>query len=191
MHPITFTPSLSLSPSISNIRMMRGEEDQTSKLVYELCSVLFAILRSPQRALPPSSSASSAYGEGVGPAGQLTLRPIWPQASPAAVASLMLGVSMSLMVGGSVSFVLGFMLLPWVLGMVTLVYLAGIVSSLSGLGRAILFSSAPKEEARGVYTWAFQFILWSNFWFSSLLLQKSEPLDLEVAHMFRFVFDVW
>lgn len=55
---------------------------------------------------------------------------------------MLLRLSMPLILASSVTFVIGFMLIPWVLGMLTVFYLAGIVSNLSVLGRAILFPSS-------------------------------------------------
>ncbi|CAL9096599.1 unnamed protein product, partial [Musa acuminata var. zebrina] len=57
-------------------------------------------------------------------------------------AFMLLRLSMPLILASSVTFVIGFMLIPWVLGMLTVFYLAGIVSNLSVLGRAILFPSS-------------------------------------------------
>ncbi|THU70758.1 hypothetical protein C4D60_Mb08t28350 [Musa balbisiana] len=132
--------------------MTRGEEDQTSRFLNELCSILFAVLRSPQLAIRSSSAPSHGVGR-IGTEEMPYRSPLptprrrrrLPQASPAAVASLMLGVSIALMLGGSVTFVLGFMLMPWVIGMLTMLYLAGIVMTVSELGRAILFPSTTKE----------------------------------------------
>ena len=53
---------------------------------------------------------------------------------PAEFASLLLGISTSLMLCGSVTFFVGFMLMPWVLGLVMVFYVAGFVSSLSVVG---------------------------------------------------------
>ncbi|RWW58726.1 hypothetical protein BHE74_00034382 [Ensete ventricosum] len=131
--------------------MMRGEEDQTSRFLNELCSILFAVLRSPQLAIRSSSAPSPGVGR-IGTEEMPYRSPLptprrrrLPHASPAALASLMLGVSIALMLGGSVTFVLGFMLMPWVIGMLTVLYLAGIITTVSELGRAILFPSTTKE----------------------------------------------
>ncbi|KAF5192937.1 transmembrane protein [Thalictrum thalictroides] len=72
------------------------------------------------------------------------------QVSPAAFASLLLGISLALMLCGSVTFVIGFILMPWVLGLVMVLYFVGIVSNLSLLGKAILcpsVSSPPPPRA--------------------------------------------
>ncbi|KAK1294066.1 hypothetical protein QJS10_CPA16g00940 [Acorus calamus] len=114
---------------------MRGQ-DQQSRLFYELCSLLLGLLRSPpipishsdhhHRLPPPTAVAPGRRGGGL------------QQVTPAAFASLLLGVSMALMLCGSVTFVIGFILMPWVLGLVMVFYMVGVVSNLSGIGRAIL-----------------------------------------------------
>ncbi|KAH9626426.1 hypothetical protein KSS87_018729 [Heliosperma pusillum] len=61
------------------------------------------------------------------------------QITPAGFASLMLGISLTLMLCGSVTFFIGFLLLPWVVGLVMLFYLVGLLSGLSVLGRTLLY----------------------------------------------------
>ncbi|RWW44892.1 hypothetical protein BHE74_00049319 [Ensete ventricosum] len=49
---------------------------------------------------------------------------------------------------GSMTFLIGFLLLPWVIGLLAVVYFAGVVSNLSGLATAILrriAASSPEE----------------------------------------------
>ncbi|XP_042375597.1 uncharacterized protein LOC121969523 [Zingiber officinale] len=111
-------------------------DDQLSRLISELCSRLVALLnRAP--ALPPA---------GAPPAPR---RRLPRRMSPAGFASLLLGASLALMLCGSVTFVIGFMLMPWVIGLVMVLYFAGILSNLSAGGRAFLFPnscpSIPKE----------------------------------------------
>lgn len=67
--------------------------------------------------------------------------------SPVGLASLLLGASLALMLCGSVTFMIGFILMPWVIGLVMVFYLVGIVSNLSGLGRAILCPATPSPAA--------------------------------------------
>ncbi|KAJ0112873.1 hypothetical protein Patl1_03052 [Pistacia atlantica] len=45
------------------------------------------------------------------------------------------------MLFGSITFVVGFILMPWVLGSVLLLYLSGFLSNLSQLGRSFFFCS--------------------------------------------------
>ncbi|KAK9117577.1 hypothetical protein Sjap_016524 [Stephania japonica] len=106
---------------------MRASRDhhQQSRVLYDLCCLLLDVL--------PCSSSSAASP------------PPRRSTSPAAFASLLLGVSLALMLCGSVTFLIGFMLMPWVLGMLTVFYLVGVVSNLSGLGRAILWPPTGKE----------------------------------------------
>ncbi|KAI4304902.1 hypothetical protein MLD38_040360 [Melastoma candidum] len=58
--------------------------------------------------------------------------------TPTGLASLMLGMSLSLMFCGSLTFFIGFMLIPSVLAFPLLLYVAGVVSALSFLARSIL-----------------------------------------------------
>ncbi|KAG1363494.1 hypothetical protein COCNU_11G003210 [Cocos nucifera] len=135
---------------------MRGE-DQTSRLFYELCALLLTILRSPHLAIP-SSDASPAEAPPsprpplVAAAAARSRAARRLQVSPVGFASLLLGASLALMLCGSVTFVIGFILMPWVIGLVMVFYFVGIVSNLSGLGRAILCpatrspaASSPKD----------------------------------------------
>ncbi|MCL7040695.1 hypothetical protein MKW94_020219 [Papaver nudicaule] len=127
--------------------MMRGGQDQNSKVFHELCGLVQTILRSPH--LIPSSSSStngistttsSRRTTTISSSSNSTTTSIsTAQVSPAGFASLLLGVSLALMLCGSVTFVIGFILMPWVLGLVMVLYFAGIISNLSGLGRAILY----------------------------------------------------
>ncbi|XP_042414209.1 uncharacterized protein LOC122002894 isoform X1 [Zingiber officinale] len=108
-------------------------DDQLSRLIHELCSLLAGLMQAPQPALPPADAPPA-----------LMRRP--PQRmSPAGFASLLLGASLALMLCGSVTFVIGFMLMPWVIGLVMVFYFAGMLSNLSGMGRAVFCPSSPKE----------------------------------------------
>ncbi|XP_068666393.1 uncharacterized protein [Aristolochia californica] len=109
---------------------MRGQ-DQQSRVFYELCALLLSILRPPPLPIPYSTSASSMS---VSSSRRM-------EVSPAGFASLLLGVSLALMLCGSVTFVIGFILMPWVLGMVMVFYLVGLVSNLSCLGRTLLLGN--------------------------------------------------
>ncbi|KAL5975389.1 hypothetical protein ACLOJK_019711 [Asimina triloba] len=70
-----------------------------------------------------------------------------PEVSPAAFASLLLGIALALMLCGSVTFVIGFILMPWVLGLIMVFYVVGFVANLSVLGRAILLGTAAGPAA--------------------------------------------
>ncbi|URE45088.1 hypothetical protein MUK42_04699 [Musa troglodytarum] len=126
-------------------------DDQPSRLFYELCALLLAVLRTPHLALPPSDADAS-------PPAPAPTRQARPRArmSPAGLASLLLGASLALMLCGSVTFVIGFIMMPWVVGLVVLFYFVGVVSNLSGLGRAILCPgsgpSSPKETSGSLFS---------------------------------------
>ncbi|XP_057484787.1 uncharacterized protein LOC130771222 [Actinidia eriantha] len=121
--------------------MMR-RQDQQSRVFCELSAMILNILRSPpapidfsdhspaMRPLPAVSSSRRRVAS-------------TPPISPSGFASLLLGISLALMLCGSVTFFIGFMLMPWVLGLVMFFYVVGIVSSLSMLGRAILCHTNP------------------------------------------------
>ncbi|KAL3511455.1 hypothetical protein ACH5RR_030856 [Cinchona calisaya] len=122
--------------------MMRRQQDQQSKEVfYELSAMILNILRSPPTPVEfsdespivrPAGSSSSADGLGLRRR-QMGMQ----QITPAGFASLLLGISVALMLCGSVTFFIGFFLMPWVIGLVFVFYVVGLVSSLSMLGRAI------------------------------------------------------
>lgn len=129
--------------------MMR-RQDQQSKIFYELSALVLNILRSP-----PSPTIQFS-DEPVSSSRRSTMPPApLPQITPAGFASLLLGVSLALMLCGSVTFFIGFLLMPWVLGLVMIFYVVGIVSSLSMLGRAILChtTSSPPSPRKGVPAW--------------------------------------
>lgn len=99
--------------------------DQLSCVIYELSALVLNLLRSPPTPVPTKISAVGF---------------VW----------LMLGISVSLMFCGSVTFFLGFMLMPWVLGLLMFFYVAGIVSTISMVGRSILcYAMAPPSPAKG------------------------------------------
>ncbi|KAK7368420.1 hypothetical protein VNO80_10445 [Phaseolus coccineus] len=109
---------------------MRGQQDQQSRVFCELSALVFNLLRSPPL-MPDSSSRRS---------------PAVAQITPAGFASLLLGISVALMLCGSVTFFIGFMLMPWVLGLVMVFYVAAVVSALSVLGRSILCFASPRKD---------------------------------------------
>ncbi|OVA09569.1 hypothetical protein BVC80_9101g94 [Macleaya cordata] len=111
------------------------EQDQQSRVFHELCTLILGILRSPPSSSPIPFSTSPPSNS-MAPSRQI---------SPAGFASLLLGISLALMLCGTVTFVIGFILMPWVLGLVMVFNLVGIVSTLSGLGRAILCPPSRKK----------------------------------------------
>lgn len=126
---------------------MRGHQDQQSKILCELSSLVFNLLQ-----LPPTPFTFSD---------RAPIMPVPPSVSslrrsmaankitPAGFVSLLLGISTALMLCGSVTFVIGFMLLPWIIGLVMVFYVAGIVSSLSVLGRSIFWFASPHKDYPG------------------------------------------
>ncbi|GLT73791.1 hypothetical protein SLA2020_456260 [Shorea laevis] len=123
-------------------------QDQQSRVLYELSALVLSLLRPPtpipftdQSPVPsrrPPTLASSATNS----------------ISPAGFAWLMLGISVSLMLCGSVTFFIGFMLMPWVIGLVMVFYVVGIVSAVSMLGRSILSSvKAPLSPSKEIPAW--------------------------------------
>ncbi|WVZ65496.1 hypothetical protein U9M48_014848 [Paspalum notatum var. saurae] len=104
-----------------------------SRLLCELCALLLTVLRaSPEDGARP------------------LLLP--RQVTPAGVASMLLGASMALMLCGSVTFMLGFFLMPWVVGLGCLFLFVGFLTNLSGIWRALLLwpsaaCGSPKDAA--------------------------------------------
>ncbi|CAL9078634.1 unnamed protein product [Musa textilis] len=95
------------------------------QLLDDLCALLLAAFRTPR-----------------------TAPPMRQQVTPVGFASFLLGASVAMMLCGSMTFLIGFLLLPWVIGLLAVVYFAGVVSNLSGLARAILrriAASSPEE----------------------------------------------
>lgn len=124
------------------------QQDQHSRVFYELSALILSILRSPPSPISyadqPSSVVSSSRRSSAS-----------AQITPAGFASLMLGISLALMLCGSVTFFIGFMLMPWVIGLAMVFYVAGIVSTLSVLGKSILCyvmppPSSPRKEVPGM-----------------------------------------
>ncbi|KAF8040915.1 hypothetical protein BT93_B2978 [Corymbia citriodora subsp. variegata] len=138
--------------------MRRQRPDQLSSVLHELSALALSLLRSPPApalfsddpppppvpAPPPSPSAAAAAAG----------RPAAAQMTPVGFASLMLGLSLALMLCGSVTFFIGFVLMPWVLGLVMVLYVAGIVSTLSVLGRSVLYyATASPTWRKDVTSW--------------------------------------
>nr|XP_027101903.1 uncharacterized protein LOC113722877 isoform X1 [Coffea arabica] len=104
------------------------EQDEQSRVLYELCAMIFHVLQTPP--LPISSFPGI-----VRPA--VSSRTFL--ASPAAFASLFLGISAALMLFGCVTFVFGLCLMPVVIALVMLFHFVGMLYNLSELGRTILW----------------------------------------------------
>ncbi|KAK4413187.1 hypothetical protein Salat_2731200 [Sesamum alatum] len=132
-------------------RQPQSQQDYYSKIFYELSALVLNIMRSP----PPSPSSTIDFADQTG-VGHRRRReePSFQQMTPAGFASLLLGISLALMLCGSVTFFLGFILMPWVLGLVIFLYFVGVVSSISMIGRAILcYNSAPPSPRKDIPSW--------------------------------------
>ncbi|CAL9216414.1 unnamed protein product [Arabidopsis halleri] len=120
--------------------MRRQRDEQQSRVFYDLSALVLNLLRSPPmpislpdhfpdppaRIRPPSSHRLSSSS------------PSMAHISPSGFASLLLGISVALMLCGSVTFFIGFLLMPWVIALIMVFYVAGIVSAISMVGRSIL-----------------------------------------------------
>lgn len=123
---------------------MRRQQDQQSKLFYELSSLVLNLLRSPPTPIDFSDDAVVSPGGGDASASSVRTRDGGMQLmSPAGFASLLLGISLALMLCGSVTFFIGFMLMPWVIGLLMILSVVSLISSLSMLGRSILTAIRP------------------------------------------------
>lgn len=114
--------------------MTRRLDDDQSRALYELSAIVFNLLRSSVTPLTFSDHPPA-------PPSRRSSHP--PHISPTGFASLLLGISLALMLCGSVTFLIGFVMMPWVIGFVMFLYVAGIVSTLSILGRSILYYATP------------------------------------------------
>ncbi|XP_021888232.1 uncharacterized protein LOC110807417 [Carica papaya] len=139
-----------LRPTLNNLEAekrvtMRAAEDQQWGVFYELCYLIIQILKSPPRRTHLEFSPTYSFASSSSSSRHLQAHPglpvSWPRVSLVDLALLLLGISVALMVFGSVAFAIGFVLLPWVLGLVIFFYFVGFMSSLSHLSRSI-FSPA-------------------------------------------------
>ncbi|XP_015971277.1 uncharacterized protein LOC107494756 isoform X2 [Arachis duranensis] len=124
-------------------QQLEAEEDYQSRVLYELCSMIHRTLKFPYHPYPfPSSSSSSSSSSS---------QPWWTmlswaavsssQNSPAAFASMFLGISLTLMLFGSATFLVGFIMLPWVTLLVVIFCVASLVSNLSKLLNRLILGS--------------------------------------------------
>ncbi|CAA0831592.1 Unknown protein [Striga hermonthica] len=122
-------------------------QDYGSKMLHDLSSLVLNIMRSPPPPIDFSDDSSLSHRRGrPGPSFQ--------QITPAGFASLLLGMSLTLMLCGSLTFFIGFVMMPWVLGLVMVLYFVGVVSSITVIGKAILCcNSAPPSPRKGAASW--------------------------------------
>ncbi|XP_038703334.1 uncharacterized protein LOC119999697 [Tripterygium wilfordii] len=129
------------------------DQDQQFRVFYDLSSLVLNLLRSPPSPIQLSEQAPALTPQPT-EVSSSRRRPSSPQISPAGFAALMLGISVALMLCGSVTFFIGFILMPWVIGLVMVFYVAGIVSSLSMLGRSIFCqATAPTSPRKEIPAW--------------------------------------
>ncbi|MBA0711490.1 hypothetical protein Golax_010665 [Gossypium laxum] len=127
------------------MRRQQRNQGQQSRFFYELLALVPNLLRLPTMPLPFSDQPAAPERSPLPRTASMTTIP------PAGFAWLMLGISVSLMLCGSVTFFIGFMLMPWVLGLVMVCYVAGIVSTVSMLGRSILcYAMAPPSRRKDI-----------------------------------------
>lgn len=121
---------------------MRDQDQQQSRVFYELGSMIIQLLTSPPLPLQfPILHSAVEVGTSSSSQPSATM-------SPATFGSLFIGISVALMLFGSVTFLIGLVLMPLVVGLVLLFYFAALVSSLSELGRSILCpSDSDKSQA--------------------------------------------
>lgn len=135
-----------------NMRQQEEAEDNQSRVLYELCSMIIHTLKFPP--LPFPFPTPHPYPNSSAPSSSSSLPPLKRQqpwwwtsfTSPASFATLFLGISFSLMLLGSVIFLVGLLLLPWVTLLVLLFYVAAFVSNLFLLVRFILGSISFDKE---------------------------------------------
>ncbi|WCJ38789.1 hypothetical protein M5689_019826 [Euphorbia peplus] len=125
--------------------MMRNsnQQDQLSKAFHELSVLVLNLLKSPMGSF---SDQEVRRRRSSAP----------PQITPAGFASLMLGISLALMMCGSLTFFIGFMLMPWVLGLVMVFYVVGVITTISMLGRSLLcyvLAPAPSSSGKDIPSW--------------------------------------
>lgn len=130
--------------------MMRRQRDEESRAFHDLSALVLSLLRSP----PMSISLPDQFPDSLHP-----IRPRYSSAatqiSPSGFASLLLGISVALMLCGSVTFFIGFLLLPWVLALIIVFYVAGIVSAISMAGRSVLcyVFTPPSSSRKEISDW--------------------------------------
>ncbi|XP_058758351.1 uncharacterized protein LOC131631577 [Vicia villosa] len=126
--------------------IIQEEEDQQSKILYDLVSMIINTLKLPP--LPfPFSTPYPSYSPSSASSSTSKTQPWWmtvllkfPYDSPAVLVSLFLFVCLALMLFGSVIFLTGLLLLPWITVLVVVFYAAAFVSNVSFMGRFVLGS---------------------------------------------------
>ncbi|KAK4777816.1 hypothetical protein SAY87_018003 [Trapa incisa] len=130
----------------------RQAERQQSGVLYELSALVLDLLRSPQTltSFPGEMPLPAPPVESSCPSS--SRRPPPQQITLAGLAALLLGASLTLMLCGSITFFVGFMMMPWVFGLVVVIYLARIVSALSVLSQSIIgFAAGPPDHPTKIH----------------------------------------
>ncbi|XP_042035785.1 uncharacterized protein LOC121782130 [Salvia splendens] len=122
---------------------MRGQDPQTMAL-NDLWSMMVHCFRPP-----PLSISFPTLSPPQSPTASRRL-----QISPTAFGLLFIGISMALMLFGIVTFLIGFVLMPLVIMLVTLFYFAGIVAKVSEIGRSILWPSSDCYKVAPVWNYS-------------------------------------
>lgn len=130
--------------------MWTNKEDPIIRVLHDLYTMIIHTLDFP---LPITTNAfpTIVYPEN---SSSLSIRrsttPYYStQIPPALFACLILGISLWLMLFGSVIFLLGFILMPWIIVLVFIIYFAGFLFSLSDFGRNSLKWGLPAEDFYG------------------------------------------
>lgn len=128
--------------------MRRQRDEESSRAFYDLSALVLSLLRSPPMPISlPDHFPDSPVVRSRRP--RFSSSVSMAHISPSGFASLLLGVSVALMLCGSVTFFIGFLLLPWVLALFVVFYVVGIVSAISMAGRSILcYVLAPPSPSR-------------------------------------------
>ncbi|KAI3799282.1 hypothetical protein L1987_34575 [Smallanthus sonchifolius] len=113
------------------------DQDDGSRVLYQLFSMIVNILGSPPLPIPfpfPTTYTSATVASSSSAPS--------PQVSPIGFAGLFIGISFAMMLFGTAIFVIGFMLMPLIIALVMLFYLARVVSNLSYLASIVIVPSS-------------------------------------------------
>ncbi|CAH2034044.1 unnamed protein product, partial [Thlaspi arvense] len=135
--------------------MMRRQRDQDSRVFYDLSALVLSLLRSPPMPISLPDQFPDSPVRIRPPSRRFSSSNAMTHITPSGFASLLLGISVALMLCGSVTFFIGFLLMPWVLALIMVFYVAGIVSAISMAGRSILcyVLTPPPSSGKGISEW--------------------------------------
>ncbi|KAE8723907.1 hypothetical protein F3Y22_tig00011547pilonHSYRG00025 [Hibiscus syriacus] len=100
--------------------IQQQNQGQQSRVFHDLSALVLNLL-----GVPPTATALFFSDQSPGSERRRYPRTI----TPAGFGWLMLGISVSMMFCGSITFFIGLMLMPWVVGLAIVLYVAGIVST--------------------------------------------------------------